>query len=115
MSDLSPRRLVERDEAEAAADRRAGDDVPGGQPQACKCPADLRDVADLGVAARHRAPKHRDLARAQGNETKRGAHERRLAGAIRAQHADEFPFLDREADRREDTPAAEPDRHTVKL
>ncbi len=111
--DLAPRRLVERDEAEAAADRRAGDDVPAGQPQACDCPADLRDVADLGVAARYRPPKHRDLARSYGNETKRGAHKRRLAGAVRAQHADELALLDLEAGGREDVPAAEPDRHIV--
>ncbi len=30
-----------------------------------------------------------------------------------AQHADEFAVLDREAGRREDVPAAEPDRHIV--
>ena len=73
----------------------------------------LRHVADQGVAARRRLAEHRDRARSQRNEAERGAHERRLAGAVRAQHADEFAFLDLEAGGREDIPAAELDRHMV--
>jgi hypothetical protein len=45
--------------------------------------------------------------------TERGAHQRRLAGPVRAQHADEFTVLDHKARRREDVPAAELDRHIV--
>src|ERR1700733_130251 len=113
--DLAPRRLVERDEAEAAADRRAGDDVPAGQPQACDGPADLWDITDRSVTAGDRAVEYADRARGDRNEAKRGAHERRLAGAVRAQHTDEFGLLDYEAGGREDIPAAEPDRHMVEL
>ena len=73
----------------------------------------LRHVADRGVAARRRLAEHADLARGDGNEPERGAHQRGLAGAVGAQHADEFAVLDGEARRREDVPAAELDRDVV--
>ena len=44
--DFAPRRLVEPREAEARADRRAGDDVVAGQTHAQRQPASLRHVAD---------------------------------------------------------------------
>ena len=67
----------------------------------------------MSVAARGRAVEHGDGARRDGNETERGAHQRRLAGAVRAQNADEFAVLDVEAGGRENVPAAEPDRYIV--
>src|SRR5208282_860988 len=111
--DLAPRRLVEQDEAEAAADRRAGDDVPAGEPEARDGAAVLRHEADGGVAARRRLVEHADGARGHGNEAERGAHQGGLAGAVGAQHADEFAVLNSEAHRREDVPAAEPDCRVV--
>ena len=111
--DLAADRLVEPGEAEARADRCAGDDVPPGEPQTQKAAAGLRHVADGGIAAGHRSPEDRDSARGDRNETERGAHQRRLAGPVGAQHADELAVLDREAGRREDVPAAEPDRRVV--
>src|ERR1700733_14609766 len=82
--DLSPRRLVESGQAETAADRRAGDDVPASEPQARNRTAVLRHVADLRVAACRRPAEHGDPAGGDGNEAERGAHEGRLAGAVRA-------------------------------
>ena len=111
--DLASRRLIEPDEAEARAHRGAGDDVPAGEPEAPDRGAVLRHVADRGVAARRRLAEHADLARGDSNEPERGAHQRGLSGAVRAQHADEFPVLDRKARRREDVPAAKIYRDVV--
>src|SRR5277367_956783 len=92
--DLAPRRPVETDETEPAADRCRGDDVPAPDPEARHRQAGLRHVADKGVAARRRATEHRDGPRSDGNEAERSAHQRRLAGPVRAQHADKFAVLD---------------------
>ena len=104
--DLAPRRLVESDQAEAAPDRGARDNVPAGKPQARDRSAILRHVADLGIAARRRLTKHGDRARSDPSEPERGAHEGRLAGAIGAEHADELAFFNVKAGGREDVSAA---------
>ena len=104
---------IRGDEAEAGADCRRGDDVPAPEPEARHGQAGLRHIADMGVAAGDRAIEHGDGPRSDGNEAERGADQRRLAGAVRAQHADESAVLDAETGGREDVPAAEPDRHLV--
>ena len=93
--DLASRRLIELNEAEARAHRGAGDDVPAGEPKAPDRGAVLRHVADRGIASRRRLAEHADLARGDRDEPERGAHQRGLAGAVGAQHADEFAVLDR--------------------
>ncbi len=52
--------------------------------------AGLRHVADRRIAARGRGPEHPDHAGARRHEPEDRAHQRRLARAVRAEHADEL-------------------------
>jgi hypothetical protein len=54
-----------------------------------------------------------DRARRDWRQAERGAHQRGFAGAVGAEHADEFAVLDDEAGGHEDVPAAEPNRNVV--
>ena len=85
----------------------AGDEIPAAQPQLRQRAADLRHVADGGIAARRRAAEHADGAAARRQQAEDGAHQRRLAGAVRAEHADELAVADRQTDVGQDGAAAE--------
>ena len=77
---------------------RAGHEIPATQPVRREPGARLRHVADGGVAARRRPAEHLDPAACRRNKSENGAHQRRLAGPVRPQHADERPAADLDGD-----------------
>ena len=75
--------------------------------------ARLRQVADGRIAARHRSAEDADRARAWPDEAEHRLDQRRLAGAVGAEHADEFALGDVERDVGEDRPAADRERDVL--
>ncbi len=65
------------------------------------------------MAPGRRRAEHGDRAGGERNETEASAHQRRLAGAVGAKHADEFAVFNREIGGGQNCPAAELDRDLI--
>ncbi len=77
-----------------------------GEPRSEHRAAVLRHVSD---AARKRRPEYADAPGRQRNEAERGAEQRRLAGAVGAEHADELALFDGERRVAQNVASAEAD------
>ena len=106
--------LSSRSEAEAAADRGARDHVPAGEPETRRSRRGSAACSrSPGCRARPAGRARRSTPRGDRNEAEGRPHQRRLAGAVRPEHADELALAHGKAGRREDVPATEPDRDGV--
>ncbi len=76
---------------------RPGDQVDTAQTRRRRV-VHLRHVTDRGVAPGRRASEHFDRARARPHEAEDGAHQRRLAGPVRTEDADELALGDGDRD-----------------
>ena len=76
----------------------AGDEIPAAEAHARDRAADLRHVADDGVAPCRGPAEDANVAASGGNQSKDGAHQSRLARAIRSEDADEFAGGNLQAD-----------------
>ena len=99
----------------ALAVKRARDEIPAGEPQIGDRRALLRKVAGGGIAARGRGAQHLDFARGRTQQPENRLKQRRLAGAVGAEHADEFAGTYGHADIREDDASRARKRHPVEL
>ncbi len=101
--------------AQSVAIDDPGDEVPAAQAYGADGAANLRHVADRRVAPRRRPAEHADAAPAWRQQAKDGAHQCRLAGAVRSEHADELACCDLQADTVQHDAAAERQRHVAEL
>ena len=69
----------------------------------------------VAVAALRRAAEHAHVAGARRQQPENGAHQRGLAGAVGAEHADEFAGADGEAYIGQNAMAGNPDGCAVEL
>ena len=77
--------------------------------------AHLRHIADGGIAAGGRPAQHVDGAAAWRQQAENGAHQRRLAGAVRAEHADELAAPISPGDAFQHDPAAQRQAHIAEF
>ncbi len=77
--------------------QRCANEIEAAYSQIRQHGAHLRQIADVVVAALRRAVEHAQGPLARRQQPENGAHQRGLAGAVRAEHADEFAGADGEA------------------
>ncbi len=77
--------------------------------------ARLRHIADRRIAALDRLAQHADHAVGGRHETEHSAHQRRLARAVRPEHADEFALIHHEAGIAQNRALAEFERHLLEF
>ena len=104
---LAARGGAKQRQSPAMAVGAAGDEVPAGEAHAVHRAAHLRHVAHCGIAARHGLAEHADRSAARRQQAEDRAHQRGLARAVRAEHADEFVVADRQIDVGKYVPGAE--------
>src|SRR5205823_4957313 len=75
--------------------------------------APLRQVADLRVPVARRPAEHRGLPGRKRQQAEDGLDERRLAGAVRAEHRHELAVADLQRDSLEDRPPTQADRRPL--
>jgi hypothetical protein len=100
--DLGPRRLANHRQAQAMPIDHAGDEIPAAQPHAIGHAAGLGHVADSGIAPCGRLAEDADRAAVRGHQPEDPAHQRGLAGAVRAKDTDKLVRGDRQADTGQD-------------
>ncbi len=111
--DLAPSRGIEPWLAPAMTFGGAGDEIAATQAKRAAAAAALRQIADRRIATAHRTAEDTDLAGRRTDKAECRAHQRRLAGAVGTEHAEELAVLDFEADLGENGPAAERDADAV--
>jgi len=84
------RRLARERQAQPVPIDNGGDKAPAAQSQVATGAANLRHVADCWIAASRQPAEHADRAAACRHQAQDGAHQRRLAGAVRSEHPDKL-------------------------
>ena len=95
--------------------QRGADEIEAAHAQVGQHRAHLRQIADLRIAAMRRAAEDADRPRARRQQAENGAHQCGLAGAVRAEHADEFAGADGQARIGQDGAIAERQRHVIQF
>ena len=113
--DVAPRGSSRDRHTEPMSVDGARDEIPSAQPAWRNVASDLGQVADRRVAAHGRPAEHADLAAHRRDEPEDGAHEGRLARAVRPQHADEFRIAHREIHLVQEPPPADRERDAAEF
>ena len=99
--------------APAGAVETEPDDVDAADPHRAVEPVTLREVADPASRLTRTPSEHEAVTGREWEEAENGLDERRLAGAVGAQHSDEFALAHRQRDVAPDRPASHEDGGVV--
>src|SRR6202034_4346158 len=103
----------QRRHAPTLAANGAGDEIEAAHPQVRHDCPHLRQVADVRIAALRLAAEDAQASGARRQEAEDRTHQRRLAGTVRTENADELAAADGETGIRQYIAAADGERRVV--